>query len=75
MDSKNKVEAIYELRTAAEEKALAEQDFHLEPSSGNRAAFLEAQMTLEEKTVTAIDVCHECGHEHSDTEQHRTRND
>lgn len=75
MDSKNKVEAIYELRTAAEEKALAEHDFHMAPSAGSRAAFLDAQTTLEEKTVTAIDVCHECGHEHDETQPHRPRND
>ena len=62
---KNKVDAIFELRHAAEEKAHAERDLAEAPSPERRDALLEAQMLLAEKTHTAIDACHECGHEHA----------
>jgi hypothetical protein len=62
--SRRKVEAIYELRKAAEKKALAERNLVENPTPQNRAKLLETQSALETKTMDAIDVCHECGHEH-----------
>lgn len=67
---KNKVEAIYELRQAAEEKAHAEHVLHAEPSPENRDALLDAQIDLEAKTIDAIEACVECGHAHSASEPH-----
>jgi hypothetical protein len=69
--SKDKIEAIYDLRQAAEEKARAEAELHYAPSEETRDALLDAQMTLEEKTLYAIEVCHECGHEHAPSQPHR----
>jgi hypothetical protein len=63
-DSKKKIDAIFELRAAAEEKALAERAVTDDPSPQNRDKLLDRQLELENKTVRAIDVCHECGHEH-----------
>ncbi|MGB8907892.1 MAG: hypothetical protein WCC84_04025 [Candidatus Cybelea sp.] len=63
-DSKSKIDAIYDLRQAAEEKALAEKAVDDNPSWENRDVLLEKQAKLEAKTVSAIEVCHECGHEH-----------
>ena len=64
MNSSKKIDAIYELREAAEEKAHAERDFAETPSAQKRDALLDAQLELEQKTVDAIEVCHECGQEH-----------
>lgn len=68
--SKKKIDAIFELRTAAEEKALAEKAATDHPSPENRDKLLDRQLDLEEKTVSAIDVCHECGHEHQPDAPH-----
>lgn len=62
---KKKVDAIYELREAAEEKGRAEEALGQKPSPEKRDALLDAAMTLEEKTVTALEACHDCGHEHA----------
>lgn len=70
-DSKNKIDAIYDLRQAAEEKALAEKAVDDDPSWENRDVLLEKQSKLEAKTVSAIVVCHECGHEHLPEAPHR----
>jgi hypothetical protein len=69
--SKDKIEAIYELRRAAEEKARAEGELRYAPSPETRDALLDAQLTLEEKTLYAIDVCHECGDHHPLGQAHR----
>ncbi len=71
--AKNKVDAIFELRDAAEEKAHAERDLAEAPSPQRRDALLEAQMTLAEKTHDAIEVCHECGGEHGTDQPHVRR--
>jgi hypothetical protein len=63
--SKQKIDAIYELREAAEEKALAEKSVDEDPSPAKRDKLLETRLTLEEKTVAAISVCHACGQEHA----------
>ena len=67
---KSKVEAIYEVRDAAETKVHAEQALEAEPTPEKRDELLDAQMKLEEKTQDAIEVCHECGHEHAPSTPH-----
>ena len=69
--SKRKIDAIYELRHAAEEKALAEKTAADAPSPEHRDRLLDAKLALEEKTLTAIALCHECGHHHDPDEPHR----
>lgn len=73
--SKSKIDAIYELREAAEEKARAEREVDAVPSPEKKDRLLETQLTLEEKTVAAIEACHECGHEHAPGEDHRWNGD
>jgi hypothetical protein len=65
MLSNDKIAAIYDLRSAVEAKARAEQRLAEVPSADTRAALLDAALELEEKTQHAIDVCHECGLEHA----------
>ncbi|HTU69136.1 MAG TPA: hypothetical protein VMF11_02355 [Candidatus Baltobacteraceae bacterium] len=62
--SKKKIDAIYDLREAAEAKAIAEKEASDHPSPQRRSELLDAQLTLEDKTIVAIEACHECGHEH-----------
>ena len=62
--SKKKIEAIFELRKAAEKKALAEKDLAENPTPENRDKLHDSKAALDDKTMRAIDVCHECGHEH-----------
>lgn len=69
--SKDKVDAIYDLRKAAEEKGRAEEALDQDPSPEKRDRLLDAHMELEEKTMQALDVCHQCGHEHGPDEPHR----
>jgi hypothetical protein len=64
-ESVNKVDAIYELRKAAEKKGRIEQRLQAEPTPDKRDALLDAKLELEQKTVQAIDACHECGHAHA----------
>ena len=70
MDSKEKIDAIYKLRDAAEQKAHAERDLEETPTPETRDALLDAQMELEKTTYRAITVCHECGHEHAEGQPH-----
>lgn len=62
--SQKKIAAIYELRDAAEKKALAEKAVDENPTPQNRDHLLDRQIDLEAKTMTAIERCHECGHPH-----------
>jgi hypothetical protein len=71
----NKVKAIYSLRDAAEQKAMAEMRLRDQPSEGHREALLDAQMTLEAKTQDAIEACHECGAAHAPDQPHHDRGD
>jgi len=71
----NKVNAIYSLRDAAEQKALAEMTLRDEPNQRHRDALLDAQMKLEAKTQDAIEACHECGAKHGADEPHVDRGD
>jgi hypothetical protein len=68
--SKRKIDAIFELREAAEKKALAEIKAADQPTLENRDELLETRLTLEDKTVAAIEACHECGHEHAPNASH-----
>ena len=70
MESKEKIDAIYKLRDAAEQKAHAERDLDEAPTPQARDALLDAQMELEKTTYRAIEVCHECGHEHGEDQPH-----
>ncbi|MBV8148653.1 MAG: hypothetical protein JO092_06155 [Candidatus Eremiobacteraeota bacterium] len=70
--SEEKVNAIYELRDAAEAKARAEKALEQAPTPQRREAWLDAQLDLEQKTFAAIEVCHECGHEHAAGAPHGT---
>lgn len=70
MSSSKKIEAIYDLRSAAEKKALAEKAVDENPTPQNRDDLLDRQIELEEKTMTAIERCHECGHEHDPQAAH-----
>ena len=71
--SRKKIDAIYELRTAAENKALAEKALEDEPVAERRDQLLRVQIKLEEKTMEAIEVCHDCGGTHSSDEAHEKR--
>lgn len=66
--SKKKIDTIYELRSAAEKKALAEKALEDEPGAERRDQLLNAQIKLEEKTIEAIESCHEYGQTHSSDE-------
>lgn len=68
--SRKKIDAIYDLRRAAESKALAEKALEERPDAKRRDELLNAQIALEEKTVEAIDVCHECGYARDDGHGH-----
>lgn len=68
--SRKKIDAIYELRAAAENKAVAERALEDEPVAERRDELLHAQIKLEEKTIEAIEVCHDCGRAHSSDEAH-----
>ncbi|MBV9056697.1 MAG: hypothetical protein JO078_05565 [Candidatus Eremiobacteraeota bacterium] len=68
--SKEKIDAIFDLRAAAEKKALAEKALVEDPKAEKRDQLLDAQLALEEKTMIAIDVCHECGHQHASGAAH-----
>jgi hypothetical protein len=69
--SSRKIDAIYEVRAAAEKKALAEKALDEDPGMEKRDQLLEARLTLEEKTIAAIEVCHDCGHAHGEDEPHQ----
>jgi len=68
--SRRKIDTIYELRKAAEHKALAEKALEDEPGAQRRDQLLHAQIKLEAKTIEAIEVCHECGQPHLPDEVH-----
>ena len=68
--SKKKIDAIYELREAAERKARVEQAVEEQPTKRGKDELLDAKLQLERKTVEAIDACHECGHAHGAGEDH-----
>jgi len=68
-----KVDAIYKLREAAEMKARIEVAVDVNPSPRAVNALLDAKLTLEERTQDAIEVCHECEHDHPGGEEPESR--
>lgn len=71
---KNKVEAVYELREAAEAhgRAEAQLDAHRSPDAVD--ALLDAKELLEIKTVEAIQSCEHCAEAHCDDPTHKKDN-
>jgi hypothetical protein len=70
---KDKVEAIYELREAVEQKVHAEQALTRKDTPDARVALLDASLRVEAKTQDAIEVCIHCGRPHTDDEPHERR--
>ncbi len=70
---KDKVEAIFELREALEQKVHAELALHREGSPQARDALLDATLRVEAKTQDAIETCHHCGRTHAAEESHERR--
>ncbi|MFN2529187.1 MAG: hypothetical protein ABR584_10790 [Candidatus Baltobacteraceae bacterium] len=69
----NKVQAVYELREAAEEHGRAELQIDLDRSPENVDRLLEAKERLELKTVEAIQACEHCGETHCEDESHQKK--
>lgn len=69
-ESKGKVQAIYELREATEQKVRAEIALDFGGDAESRDALLDARLNLESKTQDAIDVCHECDRPHASDAPH-----
>lgn len=69
-DKPDKVEAIFELREAVEEKVHAEYSAAREGSPEARDALLDATLKVNEKTQDAIEVCHTCDLPHAASEPH-----
>lgn len=70
----NKVEAVYQLREAAEAHGRAEAEVDLLRTPENVDALLEAKELLEVKTVEAIEACEACAQAHCDDETHKGTN-
>jgi len=68
--STRKIDAIYELREAAEEKGRKEKIVDDNPTPEHRDQLLESMTDLERKTTKAIAACHECGHLHEPDAPH-----
>ena len=62
---KQKVEAIYDLREAAEAHALARLAVDQFPSPSRKDELLEAKLNLEEATQDAIESCEHCSLSHA----------
>ncbi|MBC5816429.1 MAG: hypothetical protein GIW97_07795 [Candidatus Eremiobacteraeota bacterium] len=71
--AKNKVQAVYELREAAEEHARADAEIDADRSPANVDRLLAAKERLEVKTVEAIEACEHCGDNHCDDESHQKK--
>ena len=71
---KNKVEAVYELREAAQEHGKAESRIERERTPQNIDRLLEAKERLELKTIEAIASCEHCGESHCDDASHTKTN-
>ena len=75
MYSKQKLDAIYELRTAVEERTRLEIAVDREPTPSRRDALLKATLKVEDQTQTAIEACHYCGRAHLPDEPHASLRD
>ncbi len=69
---KAKVEAIFELREAAEAHARAEVAVEQAPTPGKKDDLHDAKMALEEATQDAIDACEHCALPHAKSEPCKT---
>lgn len=69
--SAEQIDAIYELRKAAEEHGRIDAETAHRDDEPARTQRLAAREKLEEKTVQAIEACHECGHTHADDTPHQ----
>jgi len=67
----DKIEAIYDLREAVEEKVRAEVALQAEPTPEARDILLEATLLVEEKTQDAIEICHQCSEPHASDMPHQ----
>lgn len=70
---KNKLQAVYELREAAEEHGRIEQQIETDRSPANIDRLLDAKERLELKTVEAISACEHCGLTHCGDESHQRK--
>jgi len=62
---KDKVEAIYDVREAAELHARAEVAVEKSPSPAKKDELLDAKLALEEATQDAIEACEHCALPHA----------
>ncbi len=62
---KEKVEAIFDLRAAAEEHARASVALEERPTPSRSDALLDARLKLEEATQDAIEACQACDRPHA----------
>ena len=67
---KDKVEAVYALREAAEAHGRAEAALDAHDSPHNRDVVLEKKVELEACTAEAIESCQFCGRTHADDHPH-----
>ncbi len=65
-EKKSKVDAIFELREAAQAVGRAEAFLEQTPSFEHVDALLDAKLLVEEKTSEAIESCEHCGLQHRD---------
>jgi len=61
MYSQQKLDAIYDLRAAVEEKTRAELAVKRNPTAARKDALLKATLKVEDRTQVAIEACHLCG--------------
>ena len=73
--SHEKITAIYALRDAVETKVRAEVAVDARPTPAAKDRLLDATLEVEAKTQNAIEVCHECGHDHHPDQPHTTCTD
>jgi hypothetical protein len=66
MFSREKVDAVYDLREAVEQKVRAEVEVEAHPSQRARDVLLDATLNVESRTQHAIEVCHACGLAHAE---------
>ena len=69
MFSREKVDAVYDLRHAVEEKTRLEAEVDVRPTATAKDRLLEATLKVETCTRRAIEVCHTCGRQHQDDAQ------
>jgi|GEM_PF-2515978 len=71
--TKEKVDAVFELREAAQELGRQQEKLERDGSPEQRDAVLDARLEVEGKTAEAVEACAYCGREHCDDEGHRAR--